>query len=58
MIKTGCYPFKAGCSCIVPKKLYEPKGSPEAKDMPVGTTKPKKTVAPDQYRRIKAELKS
>ena len=39
-------------------KLYEPKGSPEAKDMPVGTTKPKMTVAPDQYRRIKAELKS
>ena len=38
-------------------KLYEPKGSPEAKDMPVGTTKPKITVAPDQYRRIKAELK-
>jgi len=26
-------------------KLYEPKGSPEAKDMPVGTTKPKMTVA-------------
>ena len=39
-------------------KLYEPNGSPEAKDMPVGTTKPKMTVAPDQYRRIKAELKS
>jgi O-acetyl-ADP-ribose deacetylase (regulator of RNase III) len=26
-------------------KLYEPRGSPEAKDMPVGTTKPKMTVA-------------
>jgi O-acetyl-ADP-ribose deacetylase (regulator of RNase III) len=26
-------------------KLYEPKGSPDAKDMPVGTTKPKMTVA-------------
>ena len=26
-------------------KLYEPKGSPEAKDMPVGTVKPKMTVA-------------
>jgi len=26
-------------------KLYEPKGSPEAKDMPVGTAKPKMTVA-------------
>jgi O-acetyl-ADP-ribose deacetylase (regulator of RNase III) len=26
-------------------KLYEPKGSPDAKDMPVGTAKPKMTVA-------------
>jgi O-acetyl-ADP-ribose deacetylase (regulator of RNase III) len=26
-------------------KLYEPKGSPNAKDMPVGTAKPKMTVA-------------
>ncbi len=26
-------------------KLYEPEGSPDAKDMPVGTTKPKMTVA-------------
>ena len=26
-------------------KLYEPKGSPDPKDMPVGTTKPKMTVA-------------
>jgi O-acetyl-ADP-ribose deacetylase (regulator of RNase III) len=26
-------------------KLYEPKGSPEANDMPVGTTKPRMTVA-------------
>lgn len=26
-------------------KLYEPKGSPDAKDMPVGTTKPRMTVA-------------
>lgn len=26
-------------------KLYEPKGSPDAKDMPVGTTRPKMTVA-------------
>lgn len=26
-------------------KLYEPKGSPDAKDMPVGTTKPKMTAA-------------
>jgi O-acetyl-ADP-ribose deacetylase (regulator of RNase III) len=26
-------------------KLYEPKGSPDAKDMPVGTVKPKMTVA-------------
>jgi O-acetyl-ADP-ribose deacetylase (regulator of RNase III) len=38
-------------------KLYEPKGSQEAKDLPVGNTKPRMTVAPDQYRRIKAELK-
>lgn len=26
-------------------KIYEPKGSPDAKDMPVGTAKPKMTVA-------------
>lgn len=38
-------------------KLYEPEGNPEAKDMPVGTTKPRMIVARDRYRRIKAELK-
>lgn len=38
-------------------KLYEPEGSPEAGDMPVGTNKPRMIVARDRYRRIKAELK-